>query len=389
MPPTTSRTPAPTAMAWKGPGLPHETIAVPHIDLGAGDALVEIEYATICGSDIHTVSGHRSAAPPLVLGHEQVGRVVAATPEAVLHDGTPLAPGDRVVWTVTVSCGRCATCARGLGQKCEAILKYGHERIVRGWELNGGFATHVHVKAGSGITRVPEEVPAAILAPVSCATATAAAALRAAAGQHPLAGTTVLVSGAGMVGLSITAMAVTAGANVVVLDPAAERRAMALKFGAVLALDPLALDPLAPLPAAPEASATGRTDLGGALAAAHLPAPLACFEASGAPAAVGTAIDALGIGGIAVLVGSVSPGPAVGIDPEAIVRGLKTITGVHNYAAEDLETAVAFISATWDTMPFAELVGPRYFLHELDAALDAARTGADVRVGIQPGGTAG
>lgn len=366
MPSILSFSPTPLAMAWKGPGLPHETVAVPHIHFKAGDALVEIEYATICGSDIHTTSGHRSAAPPLVLGHEQVGRVVATTPEAVLHDGTPLAVGDRVVWTVTVSCGECVTCGRGLPQKCEKILKYGHERIGRGWELNGGFATHVHVKAGSGITRVPEEIPAAILAPVSCATATAAAALRTATKHHPISGATVLVSGAGMVGLSIIAMAVAAGAKVVALDLAPERRDMALKFGAALALDPLACE------------------VGEALHAAGLAAPLAAFEASGAPTAVKDAIDALGIGGIAVLVGSVSPGPEVGIDPEAIVRGLKSIVGVHNYTADDLGTAVDFISGSWNVMPFADLVGPRYFLHELDKALEVAQTGADVRVGIQP-----
>lgn len=367
MPTTLKFAPTPIAMAWKGPGLPHETIAVPQILFAAGDALVEVEYATICGSDIHTTSGHRSAAPPLVLGHEQVGRVVAATPEAVLRDGTPLAVGDRVVWTVTVSCGDCATCGRGLGQKCETILKYGHERIGRGWELNGGFATHVHVKAGSGITRVPEEVPAAILAPVSCATATAAAALRAATRHHPIDGATVLVSGAGMVGLSIIAMAVAAGARVVALDPTAERRSLALKFGAALALDPLT------------------SDLGDALGSVNLHQPLAAFEASGAPAAVGSAIGALGIGGIAVLVGSVSPGPEVAIDPEAIVRGLKSIIGVHNYTADDLGAAVEFIAAHWEQMPFADLVGPRYFLHELDRAIEAATAGTAVRVGIQPG----
>ena len=369
MPSTLRFAPTPIAMAWKGPGLPHETVAVPQIQFNAGDALVEVEYATICGSDIHTTSGHRSAAPPLVLGHEQVGRVVAATPEAVLHDGTPLAVGDRVVWTVTVSCGDCGTCNRGLPQKCEKILKYGHERIGRGWELNGGFATHVHVKAGSGITRVPEGIPAAILAPVSCATATAAAALRAATGRGPIAGATVVVSGAGMVGLSIIAMAVAAGARVVALDPTAERRAMALKFGAALALDPLA------------------GDAGDALDAADLALPLVAFEASGAPAAVKSAIDSLGIGGIAVLVGSVSPGPEVGIDPEAIIRGLKSIVGVHNYTADDLATAVDFMSLHWNKMPFADLVGPRFFLHELDKALEVAKTGADVRVGIQPCGT--
>jgi D-arabinose 1-dehydrogenase-like Zn-dependent alcohol dehydrogenase len=47
-------------------------MAVPGVTLGSGDVLVEVELATVCGSDVHTVLGHRDAATPLVLGHEQV-----------------------------------------------------------------------------------------------------------------------------------------------------------------------------------------------------------------------------------------------------------------------------------------------------------------------------
>lgn len=358
--------PTPLAMAWQGPGQPHQVIAVPHVQLEAGDALVEIEYATICGSDIHTASGHRSATAPLVLGHEQVGRVVATTDEAVLSDGTPLVVGDRVIWGVIVSCGQCSLCLRGLSQKCEALRKYGHEKLGRGWQLNGGFATHAHILSGTAITKVSEQIPAPILAPVSCATATAAAALRTSLELTPMAGKTVVVSGAGMVGLAIIAMAVAQGAVVVALDPHAGRRKLAVKFGALIALDPIT-EQLAP-----------------ALSQAGLEAPLISFEASGAPGAVKSSISMLGIGGVAVLVGSVSPSPEVGIDPEAVVRKLLKIVGVHNYLTRDLEAATSFMENSWNTLPFADLVGPSFPLSKLDEAIEVAKSGADVRVGIHP-----
>lgn len=358
--------PTPLAMAWKGPNQPHEAIAVPHVQLQEGDALVEIEYATICGSDIHTASGHRSAAAPLILGHEQVGRVVATTPEAALSDGTQLVLGDRVIWSVIVSCGECVLCVRGLNQKCESLRKYGHEKLGRGWELNGGFATHAHILARTAVTKVPEQIPAPILAPVSCATATAAAALRTATQMVPMKGNTVVVSGAGMVGLAIIAMAVAQGAVVVALDPNVERRKLAMKFGALIALDPLT-EQLVP-----------------ALTQAGLDVPLISFEASGAPGAVKSSTTMLGIGGVSVLVGSVSPSPDVGIDPEQIVRKLLSIVGVHNYQTRDLEAAVSFMEDSWNTLPFADLVGPSFPLSELDQALEVAKSGADVRVGIHP-----
>src|SRR3954447_1532644 len=69
--------PSATAMVWPGDGHRHEAVAVPGVRLSPGDVLVAIELATVCDSDVRTVSGHRPAPTPLVLGHEQVGRVVA------------------------------------------------------------------------------------------------------------------------------------------------------------------------------------------------------------------------------------------------------------------------------------------------------------------------
>lgn len=345
--------PAATAKVWVGAGQDHETIAVPGVALGHADALVAIELSTVCGSDVHTVAGHRSAPTPLVLGHESVGRIIALGEDGVkASDGSDLRIGDRVVWSVTVSCGTCDRCTAGFVQKCRTVQKYGHERIGPRWELTGGFATHAHLRAGTTIVRVPEALPAAVLAPASCATATAWAAVTRGAAGRTLEGMRVLVYGAGLVGLSAVAIAADAGAEVTVVDPSAKRRAFAERFGGAAA-----------------SAATGPADI--------------VIEASGH--AVADAIDAADIGGVVVLVGSVFPADPIAFDAEDAVRRLLTITGVHNYTGRDLADAAGFLAGTGRAYPFTEVVGAVYPLAEVDAAIAAASAqDAPLRVAVNP-----
>lgn len=344
--------PAAVAMAFLGAGQPHEPIAVPGVALAPDDVLVAIEMSTICGSDVHTVQGRRPSAAPLVLGHESVGRIMAiGAAGADAADGTPLHIGDRVVWSVTVSCGTCDRCSAGLTQKCRSLGKYGHERIAPHRELTGGYASHAQLRRGTAIVRVPEALPAAALAPASCATATAMAAVDRAAWGRELEGRHVRVHGAGLVGLSAVAIAASRGARVEVSDPNPERRALAARFGA-----------------APE-GIDGEPDV--------------VIEASGH--AVADAIAGAATGGIVVLVGSVFPADPVPLDAESLVRRLVTVTGVHNYTPAHLADAVAFLAVHGRAHPFDEAVGVVHPLAELDTALEAAAApGAPLRIGIVP-----
>ena len=371
--------PAPVAMLWREPGVAHEAVTVPTVALAPGDALVAIELATICGSDVHTTQGHRGAPTPLVLGHEQVGRVVAVGPGAVTADGAPLAPGTRVVWSLTVGCGACEPCGRGLPQKCTTVRKYGHERFVPGWQLSGGFATHVHVRAGTAIVPVSPSLPAEVLAPVSCGTATAAAAIDAAEQTVDLDGRVLVVFGAGLIGLTVAAMAADRGARVVVVDPDAPRRDLAARFGAAGVADPT-LDTDSP---GGVAHALGALTGGGAGSGTADGRPLVAIDASGSPRAVAAAIDLVGVGGVVVLVGSVFPSAPVALDAESIVRRLVTIRGVHNYAPRHLETAVGFVARRHDAYPFAALVGETVALADLDSGIEAAAGARSVRVGVR------
>ncbi|WP_431245796.1 alcohol dehydrogenase catalytic domain-containing protein [Leifsonia xyli] len=363
--------PSATAMVWPGEGHVHEAVAVPGVRLAPGDVLAQVELATACGSDIHTVRGQQQAQAPLVLGHEQVGRVVAlGRGGAKTTDGHRVSLGERIVWSVAVPCGRCARCRRGLPQNCANLQKYGHERMRRGWELSGGFATHTHILDGTPLVRVPEDIPAEVLAPASCSTASVAAALEAASAIVPLDGALVLIAGAGMLGLTATAMATDAGARVVVSEPLPERRAAALAFGAVAVADPgPGAGPATALPAV-LAKAGGRSSV-----------PTVALELSGDPAAVRSLLGAVDVGGVLVLVGSVTPGPELGVAPEQLVRSLLTIRGVHNYAPRHLEQAVRFLAEAWQRYPFAEQVGETFALADVDRALAAS---GYPRVAVRP-----
>lgn len=359
--------PAAVAQAWLGVGRPHEPIAVSEVQLGPGEVLVRVELATVCGSDVHTVRGHRPAPTPSVLGHEYVGRVEALGPGIVSAvDGASVRRGERIVWSIAAHCGRCDRCRRGLTQKCHAVRKYGHERIEPRWELSGGFATHVHLRAGTAIARVGEHLPAAVLAPLSCGTATAAAAIDRAERLRELDGAIVLVTGAGLIGLTVAAMAVERGARVLVSDPDPARRRWARRFGAAAAIDP----------------AAGSDGIDRVIDGAEVDVVI---EASGSRAAVASALDLVGVGGAVVLVGSVFATEPVALDPERTVRRLLTVTGVHNYAVADLRAAVDFMRpAIVARYPFAELVDDPLPLAQLDLAVERAASGESVRVSVSP-----
>lgn len=348
----------PAAEAFVFVGAEHalERIAVTEVALHEGEALVAVELATVCGSDLHTVLGHRKVAVPQVLGHEQVGRVVALGPgsPAAALDGTPVAVGDRVVWGVAVACGTCELCMRGLPNKCLHLRKYGHEQVRRGWELGGGIATHVHLLARTPIVRAPEHLPAEVLAPASCATATVAAVLEAAETVRPVAGETVLVSGCGMLGLTAIAMAREAGARVVAADVDASRRALALEFGASRVWAP---------------------------GDAHVPFTVA-LELSGAGDAIASIFERAEVGATIVLAGSVFEAPPIAVSAESIVRRLLTIRGVHNYRPEHLLQAVGFLERA-DAVLFGRLVGEVVGFAQAERAL-SERPSNGVRVGIRP-----
>jgi len=344
---------------------PHQPLRLSHLDVPTpqhDEVLVRIVACTLCGSDVHSFEGRRTVPTPTVLGHEILGTIEAFGPTAARQDiaGRELHIGDRVTWSIVARCGQCFYCQRGLPQKCARMVKYGHEVFSPGRELTGGLATHCLLVSGTAIVRVPSQLTNEVACPANCATATVAAALEA-AGE--IQDRTVLVLGAGMLGLTACAMARTRGAAaVLVCDTNAARRERALAFDATHL-----------------ASADELREVALAVTAGF--GVDVVLELTGAPAALENSWPLVRTGGAMVLVGSVFPSRPMPILLEQVVRRVLTIRGVHNYAPQHLQQAIDFLG-TATHYPFAALMSQWLPLAEAQRAFEAAQQGDTFRVGI-------
>ena len=100
-----------------------ENIKIP--DLKDGEILGKILSATICGSDMHTLSGKRNEASPSVLGHEGIIEVVKSNRKI-----SGLKEGDRATFHIADCCKNCTFCRSGLQQKCEQLFKVENDTFL-------------------------------------------------------------------------------------------------------------------------------------------------------------------------------------------------------------------------------------------------------------------
>jgi Zn-dependent alcohol dehydrogenase len=227
-----------------GPGEPIQLVDDVEIDEPrAGEALIELTWAGVCGSDLSLARGTFPHPKPLLLGHEACGRVVGLGPGT-----TGPAEGTRVTLWMRPPCRACRMCLRGRAELCETSGKMsaygtlldgrtsfsrGGEPLHRGLGI-GAFTTRL-VMPVAGLVEVPEGVSDEVAALLGCGVATGAGAILNVARPEP--GDVVLVIGAGGVGLAAVMAAAALGAGaIVVADPAAHRRETALALGATHAI---------------------------------------------------------------------------------------------------------------------------------------------------------
>lgn len=197
----------------------------PEPELNASDdAIVEVDTTGVCGSDLHIYHGRVQIEPGFTLGHEFVGRVVAAG-DAV----TEASVGDRVLGCFCTACGRCFHCRRGEFHKCDSGRVFGHGAALG--NLQGTQAERALVPtANLTLRRVPAGLSneAALFAGDVMGTGYHAVAD---AGLEP--GATVAVLGLGPVGLCAVQAARAVGASgVVAVDTVEDRLRTAESFGA-------------------------------------------------------------------------------------------------------------------------------------------------------------
>lgn len=330
-----------------------EQLAVP--PLGAGETLVAVELATVCGAD--RASARASSGPDRLLGHEGTGRVVAT------GEGATLRPGTRVTWAPTVTCGRCDRCRSGLSAACRMSRTLGEQPLDGPWPLSGTFARHLVLPRGATVVPVPDALCDPVAATAGCATATAMAALEE---VGPLTGARVLVGGAGLVGLTVVAAAYDRGAaSVVVADRDAARLTLARLFGATETVDP----------------------------DGEIPDADVAIETTGSGALALAALGALTIGGRLVVVSSHAVAHAhddEGADRETFAVGPRrvsslhqTISGIAGSEPRHLDEAIAYLTEARERWPWEQLVSTAMPLGALPSLLAQPRTIAP-RTAVQP-----
>ena len=319
---------------------------VPDPRPGPGDLLVRVDACGVCGTDLHIADGEFAPTPyPIVPGHEFAGTVVALGPGVDAGAATGVGAGARVAVDPSLFCGRCAACRAGRGNLCA------HWNAI-GDTVDGAFAELVAVPAANAYL-LPERMSledGALVEPLSCAVH----------GARRLAvepGESVLVVGAGTMGLLLAQLLERAGAHVTAVDRVPEKLRLAERYGV-------------------HATASSLEELDGRRFDAAV-------DVTGAPAAIEAALEAVGRGG-RFLVFGVAPAEArVPFSPFRVYNDEITILGsmavLHSFGR-----ALDLIAA--GDVRTDGLVSHRLPLEGYEQALETVRGGTGVKVHVRPGG---
>lgn len=258
-----------------------ELIDLPDPSAGAGEVVVRLTAAAVCGSDLHRYRHPQTTPPNLnVPGHEPVGVV-----QQVGAGVTDVRIDDRVVVYHRRGCGTCHYCRTGNTRLCP------HGQRAHGFACDGADADFMVTDARC-LLPLPDRFSDEEGAVLSCNAGTAYAPLR----RLQVSGADVLaVSGLGPVGLCAVLLGTALGARVIGIDPSPGRRVLAQQLGATAVLDPMA------------------TPIGQAVRGIAPHGADALVETSGNKAGHAAIVDVLGIGGRAAIVGMGAAEPTLNL----------------------------------------------------------------------------
>lgn len=335
-----------------------------------GGLLIKVRQANFCGSDLHFWRGavlQLGSPLPIVLGHEVVGTVVALGKGVKTdHLGEKLEEGDRIVYSYFKPCGHCWACLSHTG----ACPYRNRDWIGASAEdpphFHGAYGEYHYLHPGHWVFKVPPELPDPVVSPVNCALSEMVY------GLHQVGvtlGDTVVIQGAGGLGLYGTALAKAMGAGqVVILDRLPKRLELAQQFGADHSLDIEATSLEERRKFLQEITQGRGADL--------------VVEVTGSPLALPEGISLLRPGGKYLMIGNITVGKTVEVEPAQIVRGAKTLYGVIAYEAWAIPRALQFLQSYRETYPFDKIVSHLFPFERINEALALAASGEAIRVGI-------
>jgi L-iditol 2-dehydrogenase len=324
-------------------------------EAGAGELILRVRAATVCGTDLRILTGRKTKGVrfPSVIGHEFAGEVVQAGAGV-----TQFKTGDRVCMDPVIPCRACAYCKSGRENVCV-------NRQAMGYEFDGAFAEYIRIPAialqSGNVFRMPNGMSfeaAALAEPLACCVN----------GQRNAGvqlGDSVVILGAGPIGLMHAALARAAGARqVIVSEPNAARRQAAAERGVDHVCDPTSTKL--------EEFVKARSDGLGADVV---------ILAIGVPQLANEALTLVRRGGRVNLFAGFSAGDTSTIDVNLIHYGELIVTGASALSRRDYELALNMLAT--GQIDAGTLITHRYAVADSLAAFDEAGSGRALKVAIR------
>ncbi|KGP72384.1 zinc-binding dehydrogenase [Pontibacillus yanchengensis] len=311
---------------------------------------IEIKYAGICGSDLHTFEGHYQVNVPVILGHEVAGEIVE-----VGKNVDQLNVGDRVTTETTFYiCGECKYCKQGDYNLC-------NYRKGIGTQKDGGFAKYVIARAES-VHTLPDQVKsrsASLTEPLACSYH----AVQKASIQK---GDVVVVLGPGPIGLLTAQVAMSYGAKVIITGLTQDKKrldkANELGIDAIVNIEESDVKQVV-------------NDMTNGYGADII------FECSGAVAAANLGLDLVMKKGQYVQVG-IFPNPSVEIDFKKIIQKEIQLSGSRSQKPSDWDPSLQMINS--NQVNINDLITHQYDISEWDEAYNMLKNGEAIKVVLSP-----
>ena len=335
------------------------------------EVLVRLAASGVCHSDLHYMKGDREHPMPVVLGHEGAGIVEEIGPGV-----TYAQPGDHVVLSFVPTCGYCSYCVRGRQNLCEARYQLKGKMLDGTTRLHNGSQEIHHFNGLStfgeyavvpedSLVKIREDAPLDRVALIGCGVPTGVGAVINTAKVRP--GSSVVVIGAGGVGLNVVQGAVLAGAeSIIAVDIYGNKLENALEFGATHMVDASLVDVIDRV----------RDITRGEMADY-------AFEVIGSTDAINQALATTKRGGTTVVVGVAPSGAELTIDPDFLHldRILMGCTYGSCYPRADMPMLVDLYMAR--RLKLDELISATLKLEDLNSAFEALDQGEVARTIIR------
>lgn len=321
-------------------------------------ALVKVEMAGVCGTDVHLWKGQLAIPCPIILGHETVG-VIERLGNGLETDwsGETLSVGNRITWSAGMSCGHCHHCTvirqptRCLNRSAYGISFSSDDPP----HFSGGYAEYIYLRPGTAVFNI-SDVPNEAVIGAGCALVTAIHGLeRMQIGW----GDSVVIQGSGPVGLAALAVAKSSGAlNTIVIGGPSARLELAREFGASHTID---------IEEFPNSAA--RLDQVRQLTGGY--GADVVIECVGSPTVVAEGFEMCRDGGKYLVLGHYGDAGTAPLNPHVITRKQLTVYGSWASEPRHMRMALEFLRKQGKSFPFERLVSHRF---PLDGAFEALQT---------------